>query len=77
MFSNKCTCILNADISKQNCWYWSNADPHRFREDPIQYPDKLNVLLEILGYALIDPLVIPGNLNGEMYLDMLVHTINP
>lgn len=76
-FSDECTFMMNGNVNKQNCRYWSDTNPHRFREGHTQYPEKLNVWAGILGDALIGPLFIPGNLSGDIYLDMLENTIQP
>ncbi|XP_050511562.1 uncharacterized protein LOC126887788 isoform X2 [Diabrotica virgifera virgifera] len=75
--TDECTFMLNGNVNKQNCRYWSDANAHRFREGHTQYPEKVNVWAGILGDAIIGPLFIPGNLSGDIYLDMLKNTIEP
>ena len=37
------TFFLNGFVSKHNCRYWDNENPHVFREDNTQFPQKINV----------------------------------
>nr|XP_022918112.1 uncharacterized protein LOC111427283 [Onthophagus taurus] len=76
-FSDECTFSLNGFVNKHNCRYWSNENPHLTVEGHTQYPEKVNVWAGILGDQVIGPVFIDGNLNGEVYLDMLENTINP
>ena len=76
-FSDECTFNLNGQVNKQNCRYWSDENPRVFREGYTEYPQKVNVWAGILGDAIIGPLFIEGNLNGEMYADMLERSIEP
>lgn len=76
-FSDECTFYLNGKVNKQNCRYWSDHNPHIIREGHTQYPQKINVWAGILGNSIIGPLFINGNLNGEMYAEMLDTAIEP
>ncbi|CAH1110991.1 unnamed protein product [Psylliodes chrysocephalus] len=76
-FSDECTFSLNGEVNRHNCRICSDTNPHVFREAYTQYPEKLNVWVGILGDHLIGPLFIPGNLNGEIYLEMLENAIDP
>lgn len=75
-FSDECTFFLNGAVNKHNCRYWSDENPHLFREGHTQYPQKINVWAGILGDKIIGPLFINGNLNGNTYLEMF-DTIQP
>lgn len=76
-FSDECTFYLNGAVNRHNCRYWNDSNPHLFREVHTQYPQKINVWSGILGNHIIGPLFIPGNLTGEVYLNMLEDTIDP
>ncbi|MVN24218.1 hypothetical protein GO639_03455, partial [Staphylococcus aureus] len=76
-FSDECTCFLNGNVHRQNCRYWSDTNPHVFRETHIQYPEKINVWAGILGNHIVGPLFIDQNLTGELYLNMLETTVDP
>ncbi|XP_071053327.1 uncharacterized protein [Onthophagus taurus] len=76
-FSDECTFSLNGEVNRHNCRIWSDTNPHVFREAHTQHPEKLNVWVGILGDHIIGPLFIPGNLNGEIYLEMLENVIDP
>lgn len=75
-FSDECSFFLNGNVNKQNCRYWSNENPHVFREGHTQNPQKVNVWAGILGNTIIGPLFIEGNLTGDLYLNMLEETID-
>lgn len=76
-FTDECTFYVNGFVNKHNCIYWNNENDHVFVERHTQHPQKINVWAGILGNQVIGPLFINGNLNGEMYLNMLENTINP
>ena len=76
-FSDECTFFLNGFVNKHNCRYWDNENPHLFREEHTQFPQKINVWAGILGNEIIGPVFIEGNLNGELYLDMFENVIDP
>lgn len=76
-FSDESTFHLTGYVNRHNCRYWSDVNPHIIREAHTQYPKKLNVWAGILGRRLIGPFFIEGNLNGELYLDMLQNLIVP
>lgn len=75
-FSDECTFFLNGNVNKHNCRFWSDENPHLFREQHSQHPQKLNVWMGILGDHLIGPVFIPGNLTGDVYLDLLENVID-
>jgi len=76
-FSDECTFYLHGAVNRHNCRYWSDSNPHLFREVHSQYPEKINVWAGIFGNHIVGPFFIAGNLRGDMYLDMLENTIEP
>lgn len=76
-FSDECTFFLNGEVNRHNCRYWSDTNPHLFRETRTQYPQKLNVWAGILGDHIVGPFFIDGNLNGNIYLELLETTVDP
>ena len=76
-FSDECTFALTGAVNKHNCRYWSNENPHLYREDHTQRPQKLNVWAGILGNSIIGPIFINETLTGEVYRDLLQNTVNP
>lgn len=76
-FSDESTFHRNGFVNRHNCRYWSQENPHEYRESHSQTPEKLNVWSGILGNTVIGPFFIEGNLNGEKYLDLLVNDIVP
>lgn len=76
-FSDECTFYLSGFVNKHNCRYWSDENPHIYREGHTQWPQKINVWAGILGDAIIGPVFIAENLNGNIYLNMLENTIEP
>lgn len=75
-FSDESTFSLNGKVHRHNCRFWSDTNPHLYREVHTQHPQKLNVWAGILGDHLIGPLFIQGNLNSEMYLNMMENEID-
>uniref|UniRef100_V5G0A7 Transposable element Tc3 transposase n=1 Tax=Anoplophora glabripennis TaxID=217634 RepID=V5G0A7_ANOGL len=76
-FSDECTFMLNGEVNRHNCRYWSDTNPHLIREFHTQTPQKLNVWAGILGDHLVGPFFIQGNLDGNTYLELLESTIDP
>jgi hypothetical protein len=76
-FSDESTFFLNGALNRHNCRYWSDENPHEFREGNTQYPQKLNVWAGILGDCIIGPFFIEGNLTAEVYLELLRENIVP
>lgn len=76
-FSDESTFFVNGNVNTQNCRYWSDENPHFFREGHTQYPEKLNVWAGILGDHIIGPIFLEENLTGPIYLDMLQNRIVP
>jgi hypothetical protein len=76
-FSDESTFHLNGALNRHNCRYWSDTNPHEFREGNTQYPQKLNVWAGILGDRVVGPFFLNENLTGERYLEMLQDEILP
>ena len=71
---NALSLILNGKVNRQNVRYWSDVNPHIYREGNTQFPQKLNIWAGILGNH-ISPLFIEGNLTGPPYLDIIENTL--
>lgn len=76
-FSDEATFHLNGVINRHNCRYWSDSNPHWVVEDDTQNQEKVNVWAGLLADQVIGPFFIEGNLNHEIYLDMLRNQIVP
>lgn len=76
-FSDEATFFLNGNVNKHNCRYWSQENPHEFREAHTQKPQKVNVWAGILANKIVGPFFIEGNFTGEKYLDLLRRSIKP
>jgi len=76
-FSDECTFFLNGFVNTQNCRYWAPENPHVFVEGNSQWPQKLNVWAGIFGDTIVGPLFIDGNLNGDVYHNLLQEYIHP
>ncbi|KAG5889937.1 hypothetical protein JTB14_028946 [Gonioctena quinquepunctata] len=74
-FSDESTFYLNGNVNKQNVRYWSDANPHLFRETHTQFPQKVNVWAGILGNHIVGPLFLNTNSTGEVYLELLQNAI--
>lgn len=69
--------FLNGQVNRHNCRYWSDTNPHWFRETHTQYPQRLNVWAGIVGDHIVGPYFIDGNLTSATYLELLDTTIDP
>jgi hypothetical protein len=76
-FSDECSFFLNGTVNRHNCRYWSDSNPRVFHEVHTQQPEKLNVWAGIFGDRLVGPFFLPGNLTGQMYLQLLEDAIDP
>ena len=76
-FSDECTFFLNGLVNRHNCRYWADTNPRIFHEAHTQHPQKLNVWAGIFGNSIVGPFFLPGNLTGDMYLDLLENAIDP
>nr|CAH7738443.1 unnamed protein product [Callosobruchus chinensis] len=76
-FSDECSFFVNGTVNRHNCRYWSDTNPRIYHEVHTQNPQKLNVWAGIFGDHIIGPFFLPGNLNGDTYLDLLENTIIP
>lgn len=76
-FSDEASFNLHGTVNRHNCRYWSNSNPHWFREAHTQHPQKINVWAGIFHNQIIGPFFFEENLTGEAYLHMLTHQIYP
>ena len=76
-FSDECSFFLNGLVNRHNSRYGCDTNPRMFQEAHTQHPEKLNVWAGIYGNSLVGPFFIPGNLTGELYLELLQDTIVP
>lgn len=77
VFSDEASFSLNGHVNRQNSRYWSDENPHWAQECHTQNPQKINVWAGIVGFKVIGPFIIEGNLNGDRYLDLLRESIVP
>lgn len=77
LFSDEATFHMNGVVNRHNCRYWSNENPHWMEQDHTQYPQKLNVWAGIIGSRIIGPFIIHENLTGDIYLNLLRHSVLP
>lgn len=77
LFSDECTFYINGEVNRHNCRYWSQENPHIMHESHRQTVQKLNLWAGIIGNQIIGPFVLNGNLNAEMYLELLQNQVGP
>lgn len=77
IFSDEASFELNSTVNRQNCRYWSDENPHWMRDLHTQYPQKLNVWAGFYERGITGPFFIEGNLNANIYLDLLRNQILP
>lgn len=71
LFSDEACFTNHGTVNRHNTHYWSVENPHWLRQVEHQRPWSVNVWCGILGNKLIGPHIIEGNLNGEMYRNIL------
>jgi len=77
VFSEEATFELTGNVSRHNCRYWTNENPHWKRDNHTQYPQKVNVWAGIFNDRLVGPFFIEGNLTAHVYQVMLREQIAP
>lgn len=77
VFSDEASFTLHGHVNRHNCRYWASENPHWMVESHTQHPQKLNVWAGICGRQVIGPFFINGNLNSEIYRNMLQNQILP
>lgn len=77
VFSDEATFMLNGNVNRHNCRFWSDVNPHWVREQHTQHPQKLNVWLGIVAGQFVGPFFIDGSLNADVYRRMLEGQIVP
>lgn len=77
VFTDESTFMLNGNVNRHNCRYWTDTNPHWMIEAHTQHPQKVNVWAGIVGQNIIGPFIIDGNLDGVSYHHMLINRIMP
>lgn len=67
--------MLNDEIKRHNCRYWSDINRHLSIENHTKIPQKLNVWKAILEDHIIGPCFMDGNLSGNSFFQMLEEVI--
>lgn len=71
MWTDESTFTRNGIWNRHNLRYWSQGNPHLFRESSHQYHFSLNVWAGIHRNQIIGPVFIEGNLTAVKFLDLL------
>lgn len=78
VFSDEALFFLNGSVNRHNMVYWSETNPEWMIDSrSTQYPQKVHVWAGIINNAIIGPFFIEGNLNGEVYRNLLSDQIIP
>jgi hypothetical protein len=75
LFSDESSFTNHGTVNRHNMHYWSVENPHWLRQVEHQRPWTVNVWCGIIGNQLIGPHIIEGNLNGQMYRDILENVL--
>lgn len=75
-FTDECTFTLNNEPNVQNTRTWTTENHHLTVCTGTQYPEKINIWVGIFKNRII-PFEIMGNLNSDMYLELLQNHIGP
>lgn len=71
LWSDETTCKRDGYLNLHNLHSWQLTNPHLMRENKSQYQFKINYWTGILNGKIIGPYELPGNLNGNNYLQFL------
>lgn len=77
LFTDEATFVLSGEVNSQNVRYWSRNNLHLFHDSHTQYPQKVNVWAGLISGHVIGPFFIDGNLNSELYLELLQNRVIP
>ena len=70
IFSDECTFFLNGMVNRHNCRIWARETLMETIPKTHSSP-KVNVWMGLSSTRIYVPFFLPGNINGELYLDML------
>lgn len=56
--------------------YWSHTNPHVSTESSFQHQWRINVWAGIIGDVVVGPYFLPHSLNGNNYLEFLMHNLD-
>jgi hypothetical protein len=76
LFSDEAHFQLKGEINHQNFRYWSQTNPHWYREMPLHSP-RITVWAAIGRRGVVGPVFIYGTVNGDNYLEMLKNRFLP
>jgi len=71
MFSDEATFKNNGELNRHNCHYWSDVNPHWYRQIDNQHRWSVNVWCGIVNGYLIGPYFFEDTVNGENILQLL------
>lgn len=71
LFSDECIFKSDGEVNTWNCRYWSDHNPHWFREVDHQHVWKVNVWCGIIHDKIVGPIFLEENLNGVRYASLL------
>lgn len=77
VFSDEATFTVHGQVSRHNCRFWSDENPHWMRESHTQRPEKINVWAGIVDTHIVGPFIINGTLDGNSYRLLLINSILP
>lgn len=75
LFTDEATFVLSGEVNSQNVRYWSRNNLHLFHPTHTQYPQKVNVWAGLVHGHVIGPFFIEGNLNSQLYLELLQNRV--
>lgn len=73
MFSDEACFHSSGHLNRHNCHYWSDTNPHWYRQIDHQHQWSLNVWCGIVNGYLIGPHFFDGTLNGEKFFEFLMN----
>ena len=73
LFSDEATFKNTGELNRHNCHYWSDVNPHWYRQVDNQHRWSLNVWCGIVNGYLIGPYFFEGNVDRFALLDFLIN----
>jgi len=77
LWSDEATFCCDGSVNLHNMHYWSEVNPHWMREVQHQARWSVNVWVGIIGGQIIGPFIFNATVNGERYLEFLIHELPP
>lgn len=76
LYTDEAKFHLNGRVNRHNCVYYDDENPHAIVEGAMMSPG-VNVWAGIWAGGIIGPFFLDGNINGQVYLQLLQEKVFP